>query len=668
MSGKSVKKTYKKGSSMNEKFPHLFSPIKVGTHTYKNRIIAAPIFCGPFVNLPFLSDVVFQAVEGRARGGCAQVTVGETPVNFEYANKDPFPPIDYTNYEDPAFLLLSRAAQIIKKYKAFALIEISHCGAARLNLPELKNPIGPVGYVREDGAEIQAVDEAMMASICKDFVTAATFMKAAGFDGVMIHCGHGWLLNQFLSARTNTRTDEYGGSLANRAKFPIRVIESVREAMGKDFILEIRVSGDERTEGGMGVEEVAAFCRMIEGLVDSIHVSVGIYRDPILSGQFSSIFDSHGLNAELSEVIKKAVSIPVTVVGGINSPEHAEQLIADGKCDFVALARQLTADPAFANKAESGNEDDIARCLRCYKCFPGTLEDVMDDLATLFGCTVNPEAFFFDKTVLESKPEASRKVLVVGGGVGGMEAAIVAADRGHRVTLVEKTDSLGGLLWFADKDDYKEDLKAFKNLLVRRVKKRNIDVIMNKEFTSVDVSAFGADAVILAVGSSPVVPSIEGIEHAMPAMAVYDNLDKVGKKVLMVGGGLVGSEVGLHLAKRGRDVTIIEMLDEIAPESYPMHRVALLHEMGKMLTCKTGLKVTKIAPDGVTTMNADKEEDFLPGDTVIYALGMQANREETKALKEAVKNASVHEIGDCVSARKVYDAVKEGYLAAMSIL
>lgn len=653
---------------MNEKFPHLFSPIKVGTHTYKNRIIAAPIFCGPFVNLPFLSDVLFQAVEGRARGGCAQVTVGETPVNFEYANKDPFPPIDYTNFEDPAFKLLSRAAQIVKKHDAYALIEISHCGAARLNLPELKNPIGPVAYVREDGAEIQAVDEAMMDAICNDFVTSAIFMKAAGFDGVMIHCGHGWLLNQFLSPRTNTRTDEYGGSLENRAKFPIRVIQSVRESLGKDFILEIRVSGDERTEGGMGVDEVAAFCRMIEGLVDSVHVSVGIYRDPILSGQFSSIFDPHGLNAELSAVIKKSVSIPVTVVGGINSPEHAEQMIADGKCDFVALARQLTADPAFADKAQSGNEDDIARCLRCYKCFPGTLEDVMDDLASLFGCTVNPEAFFFDKAVLDSKPESPRKVLVVGGGVAGMEAAIVAADRGHQVTLIEKTDSLGGLLWFADKDDYKTDLKAFKELLIRRVKNRHIDVIMNEEFTPADAAAYNADAVILAVGSSPVKPAIEGIEHAMPAMLVYENIDKVGKKVLMVGGGLVGSEVGLHLAKRGRDVTVVEMVDKIAPESYPMHRVALLHEMEKMLTCRTGLKVTKISPDGVTTVNADNKEEFLPADTVVYALGMEANREETESLKAAVKQASVHEIGDCVKARKVYDAVKEGYLAAMAVL
>lgn len=653
---------------MHDKFPNLFSPIKVGTHTYKNRIIGAPIFCGPFVSLPFLSDVLFQAVEGRARGGCAQVTVGETPVNFEYANKDPFPPIDYSNYSDPAFFQLGRLATVAHRYNAIAMIELNHCGAARLALPELKNPIGPVGYVREDRAEVKAVDEAMMDSICNDFVLSAKFMKAAGYDGVLIHCGHGWLLHQFLSARTNTRSDGYGGSLENRAKFPIRVIQSVRESMGKDFILEVRVSGDEKIEHGMGVDEVAAFAKMIEGLADSIHVSVGLYRNPILSGQFSSLFDPHGLNAELSAAIKRAVSIPVTVVGGINSPEFAEKLIAEKKCDFIALGRQLTADPDFAVKAETGREDDIARCLRCYKCFPGTLEDVMDDLSTLFGCTVNPEAFFFDTKVLESKPAESRNVLVVGGGVAGMEAAVVAADRGHKVTLFEREKSLGGLLKFADSDDYKGDLKEFKDLMIRRVAKRNIHVNTGKELSPENLAALKADAVVLAVGSTPIQPHIEGIENGMRVLDIYQTLDQVGKKVIMVGGGLVGSEAGLHLAKNGREVTIIEMVDKVAPDAYPMHRVALVHEMDKMLTYRTGLRVVSIAKNGVKTVDAEGTEEFISADTVVYALGMRANRKQTEALHAAVKDVPVYEIGDCVRAAKVYDAVREGYLAAMSIL
>jgi 2,4-dienoyl-CoA reductase-like NADH-dependent reductase (Old Yellow Enzyme family)/NADPH-dependent 2,4-dienoyl-CoA reductase/sulfur reductase-like enzyme len=656
---------------VHNKFPNLFSPIKVGTHTYKNRVIGAPIFCGPFVSLPFLSDVTLQAVEDRAKGGCAQVTVGETPVDFEYANKDPFPPIDYTNFNDPAFAKLGQLARVIKQYGAAAMIELSHCGAARLPLPQLKHPIGPVTFENEAGAKVQGMDVAMIDKVINEFVVCARFMKAAGYDGVLIHCGHGWLLNQFLSARTNTRTDEYGGSLENRARFPMRVLQSLRAAMGKDFILEVRVSGDERIEHGMGVDEVAAFCKRIEGIVDLIHVSVGIYRDPVLSGQFSSLFDPHGLNAELSAVIKKAVKIPVTVVGGINSPESADQIIAEQKCDCIALGRQLTADPAFAAKAESGNEDDIARCLRCYKCFPGPLEGVMDDLSKLFGCTVNPEAFFFDKKVLESKPTASREVVVIGGGVAGMEAAIVAADRGHKVTLYEKEKTLGGLLKFADSDEYKGDLKGFKDLMVRRVGKRGkIKVVTGKDFTPQDLAAIQADALVLAVGSTPVKPPIAGIENAVRALDVYASPAQVGKKVVMVGGGLVGSEAGLHLAKNGREVLIVEMVDKVAPDSYPMHRIALVHEMDKMLSYRTGLKVTSIAKNGVKTVDGEGKEEFLPADTVVYALGMRANRKETEALRNVakVRNLPVYEIGDCVRAAKVYDAIREGYLAAMAIL
>ncbi len=650
------------------KFPHLFSPMSVGTHTYKNRVIAAPIYCGAFGTIPFLSSVFFQAFEERAKGGCAQVTVGETPVDFEYANREPFEPIDYTRFEGPSFEALKKAADIIKGHGAVALIELSHCGESKLFIPGLKNPIGPMGYVRADGVEVIAMNEAMMQSVSDNFVTAARFMKKAGFDGVMIHAGHGWLLNQFLSSRTNSRTDAYGGSLENRARFPIHVIKSVREAMGTDFIIEVRVSGDERIDQGMGIEEVEAFCKMIEGIADIIHVSVGLYRDPILSGEFSSLFQPHGLNAQLSEFIKKAVSIPVTVVGGINSPEMAEQLIAEGKCDFVALGRQLTADPAFANKAESGASDDIVPCLRCYRCFPGPLEENIDDLSSLFGCTANPEAFYFDDEVLKSAPYGSRDVLVVGGGIAGMEAAIVAADRGHKVTLVEKSGRLGGLLKFADTDAYKGDLGAFKDVLVRRVSRRDIKVVLDWEFTPDDIRAFGADAVVLAIGSSPVVPPIAGIEHAMKALDVYEEPGKVGRRVIMVGGGLVGCEVGLHLAKNGRDVTVIEMLDEVARDSYKMHRIGLCHEMDRMVASRTGLKCVAIAPNGVTVVNKEHKEEFMPADTVVYAVGMRANREEAIRLRVAAGGAPVYEVGDCVSAAKVYDAVRQGFVAAMSIL
>jgi pyruvate/2-oxoglutarate dehydrogenase complex dihydrolipoamide dehydrogenase (E3) component len=217
-------------------------------------------------------------------------------------------------------------------------------------------------------------------------------------------------------------------------------------------------------------------------------------------------------------------------------------------------------------------------------------------------------------------------------------------------------------------DEYKEDLKNWKDVLVRRVGRRDINVILDKEFTPEDVVAFDADAIILAVGSSPIEAPIPGIENAMRALDMYDNIEKVGKKVVMVGGGLVGSEAGLHLAKNGHEVTIVEMLDKVAPDSYPMHWVALIHEMDKMLSYKTQLKVTAIEKNGVKAVDSEGKEAFIPADTVVYALGMKANRKETEALHAAAGDTPVYEIGDCVRAAKVYDAIKEGYLAAMAIL
>ncbi len=655
------------------KFKHLFTPMQVGTHTYKNRIIAAPIYCGTFINIPGLDFVLKHAMIARARGGCSQVTFGETAVDFAGASREPFPPINYADLNDPTMDKLKPLVAKVKSYGAKALIELSHCGESVEPIPGVEYGMGPMGYTREDGMKVYAMDEKMMSMVAEHFVTAAKFMKEAGFDGVMIHAGHGWLLHQFLSSRTNQRTDEYGGSLENRARFPLYVLKSVREAMGKDFIIEMRVSGEECMDGGMHTDETAAFCKMAEPYVDLIHVSVGVYRNPILSGEFSSMYQPHGLNADASEAIKKAVSVPVVVVGGINDPAFAEELIASGKCDFVALGRQLTADPDFANKAESGREDDINPCIRCYKCFPGPLEGVeITDILNIYGCTVNPTEFFYDEEFLNTPVQSSKKVLVIGGGIAGMEAAVTAFDRGHKVTLIEKSSKLGGLLNFTDTDHYKIDLGKFKQLYVRRVGERDINVMFNTELTKDLLDSLKPDAVIIAVGSHPIVPPIPGIENAMKALDVYDAPEKVGQNVLMIGGGLVGCETGLHLAKSGKNVTIIEMADAVAADSYPMHRLGLLDEMSRMLTVKTGLKCTNITPGSVTAQDKDGSVHTFEGDTVIYALGMKANANTAASLKAMVEKElgaiPVYTVGDCVRASKVYEAGREGFTAAMSIL
>ena len=631
-------------------------------------MVASPIYCGPFLTLPGLDSVLKKGMMDRAKGGAASVTIGESPVNYLGACKEPFPNVDYTDFNDPTMAKYRELVSAIKKNGAIAIIELNHVGLCAEPKPGLEYAYGPMSFTRPNGVEVRAMDEAMMQEVIDDFIKAALWMKEAGLDGIMLHAGHGWLLHQFLSPRTNHREDQYGGSLENRARFPLMVLSAVREAVGPDYLIEMRVSGEEcMGEEGMHIDETVEFCKMAQKYVDLIHVSVGVYNNPVLSGEFSSMFQPHGLNREDAAAIKAAVDIPVAVVGGITSPEIAEEMIAMGQCDLVAMGRPLTADPEFPNKVMEGRADDISQCIRCYKCFPGEIEGLdLAELPKMFGCSVNPSAFCYDQELLKRVPDRSKKVLVVGGGVAGMTAAVTAWDRGHKVTLVEAKDKLGGLLFFTDTDYYKEDMKKFKNLLIRRVESRDIKVLLNKSYTPEDIASSDADEIILAIGSTPLIPPINGIENAMQALELFPDHSKAGKKVVMVGGGLVGCEVGIDLARAGKEVTIVEMGPKLAPESYPMHRIGLMNEMEGLVTAYTDLKCTEIRKDGITCVDLDGNEVVLEGDTIVHALGMRARSKDVEELQAAAK-VPVTVIGDCVRAAKVYEAGLQGWTAAMKL-
>ncbi len=673
-----------------ETFPHLFTPIKIRNCTYKNRIEAAPTIFATLVLVPQIGDRILRMIEDRAKGGCASVINGEIPVNFD----DSLRPIiagegkalelsiDYKNLKDPAFPMFQKNASAIKKHGAVAIAELSHFGLEKPLLDDGILPLGPVSYTKEDGTPVKAFDEASMEKVANDFADAAAFMKAAGFQGVFIHGGHGWLIGQFLSPRTNKRTDAYGDSMENRARFPMAILQAVRDRCGDDFVIEIRLSGEENMPGGIVLDETVTFCKLLEGkgLVDLIHVSAGHYYSPARSHEFSTIFSPHGLNADYAAAVKKAVGIPVALVGGITTPELAEQIIAQGKADIVSMGRQMIADPDFANKSAAGRADEIRACIRCCVCYPGPPGEHETDpaglpLPPLGSCTVNPynvNSFSHHKILPEDmpKPLASRKVLIAGGGPGGLQAAIDAADRGHRVILADSGKRLGGTLCLTDQDVYKKDLYAFKELLVREVEKRNIDVRLQTPVTPEMIREIRPEALILAIGAEPLVPPIPGIENAITALDVYFKPEiNIDKKVIMVGGGLVGCEVGLELAHRGKEVTVIEMLERLVAESIGIHRTALLDHMDEVgIGYLVNTRCMEIRKDGVKVQNKNGKEDFLSADTVILALGMKAKTEEAKLLREAAGDIPVHEIGDCVRAAKVGEAVQEGYTAAMSIV
>ncbi|MBQ9814736.1 MAG: FAD-dependent oxidoreductase [Lachnospiraceae bacterium] len=657
------------------KFPHLFSPLKVNNkYTFKNRIESAPMAFGLIACDPH-ADQSFRKLESIARGGDACVAVGEIDVNFRDAYRIPLPHVDFTDTEGYACQRVGEYARRIHKHDAIAICELCHPGREKVPFGPDEEAIGPNDEINPlTDVHVRAMNEDDMKRIANDFVIGCKFLQAAGYDGVIIHGGHGFLFTQFLSPLLNKRTDEYGGSLENRAKFPIMILKAMRDAMGPDFIIEFRVSADDTYDGGITPEETGQFAHMLEGIVDLFQVSTGIYYDAIVTHQFSSMYVPHGCNSALSKIVKQYTNIPVGVVGGINSPEQMEEIIAKGEADYIVLGRQSLADPELANKAKAGEPERVRRCLRCFKCFPGSPEEGYTDipfkseeLARHVGyCTINPLANLeFDHYELEP-PKELKKVLIVGGGVAGMEAAIRAFDRGHKVILAEKDGFLGGMLFFTDVDIDKPDLRNFKNMLINEVKIRDIDVRLNTTVDKAFIDEVKPDHIIIATGAQPACPPIPGIENAFQSLEAYRGNVVPGKRVVMVGGGLIGSEQGLFLAKTGHEVTVVEMLPRVANEAYGMYREALVREMAKEnMTLLENTKCLEIGKDFVKVQLPDGTEKTIECDTVLHALGMKSV--PTKELEEAAGDIPFTVIGDAIAPGKVDQATKTGYMAAIEI-
>ena len=665
----------------------MLAPVTIRGHVYRNRILAAPTLFAHSVFIPEIRENVFRMVERRAAGGCASVTTGEICFNFEEgicAFIDQ--PIDYSDYESDAFQTFREYADRMKKHGAVAMIEFSH-EAGRAETKPPYGPYGPSAYLREDGVQVHEMTEEIMDKICADLRRAIRFMKKAGFDGVLFHGGHGFIIQQFISPWTNHRTDKYGGSMENRARFPMRLLREMREEMGEDMVLELRMSAEDNVPGGLTIGENLEFFKLIDGMVDIIHISNGLKWAGNRSHTFTGMFDAHGYNVPFAEKVKQVVKKSyVGVIGGINSPEFAEEIIAAGKTDFVIMGRQMYADPEFANKTAAGKEDRIRRCVRCFQCYPGTQEHETDipaeerfseeekkrifNPASMGRCAINPKSNFRLYPEDYPLPETRKKVLIAGGGVAGIQAAITAAERGNAVTLVEKSGVLGGTINFTEADPDKVDLRNAKNVLIKDLEDSTAKVLLHTEVTPALIEREKPDALIIAVGAEPIRPRIEGIDRAMSALTMYAHPEQVGEKVVLIGGGLVGCEVGLYLKAQGKDVTVVEMQDILAKEAWCMYRTALLDEVDRRnLNVRLDTACQKITENGIIVRTGETEEE-IPADTVVYSVGMRARRDLVEALKQAAEAAGVPQIfvvGDCEHVGKVGDAVPAGYLAALQI-
>jgi 2,4-dienoyl-CoA reductase-like NADH-dependent reductase (Old Yellow Enzyme family)/thioredoxin reductase len=635
--------------------------MKLGPYTLKNRIEAAPMGAHGSTD-GYMTPQNTAYYELRAKGGAAIVTIGESMIDSKGTSHGRINPLD-----DPGILpSLINTTDAIKQHGAIASIELLHAGI-RSGTPRPSDPVyGPSAGRSFYGKEIIEMGDTEIDNVVYAFGDAAEMAKLGGVQMVMIHGGHGWMLSQWFSKLHNHRTDMFGGSIENRARIALMIVEDIRRKCGPRFPIEIRLSGDEFTQGGMQLNEVVELAKVLDGKVDMIHVSAATFNDRTAGlRMFPSVFLDRGCNVYLAEAVKKAVKTPVATVGSLNDPAHMEEIIASGTADMVALGRALIADPYLPEKARKAKADDITPCLRCNYCISQNFTPYVKYPKGVVKCVVNP----IINRELESKfiqvSGGKKRVLVVGGGPAGMQAAITAADRGHEVTLCEKSNRLGGTLLCAEHEYFKSDLRKLTEVLDRRVHKRPIALRMGKEITQESIAEFSPDVVIAAVGAEPIIPPIPGIDNdkVVIAASMYDEAS-IGDKVVIIGGGLVGCEEGLNLAHNGRDVTILEMLDKAAPEAPYLHWLGLMKELEKCTKLETSTRVTGITDAGVVAVN-EKGEQLYEADTVLLAVGLKPRTELVESLRFTAPDFIV--IGDCQQPATVMEAIHMGYLSALNL-
>ena len=555
-------------------------------------------------------------------------------------------------------------ADAIKRHGAVPSVEFSHSGQyagtymADKNKKQGLTQYGPSDGVRPDGMKVTALTKEQIADIVKRYADTAVLAKRAGFEMIMIHGGHTWLLNQFISSFFNHRTDEYGGSFENRMRFTIEVLQAVREAVGPMFPIEFRMSGSELFDGGYDLDEGVRIAQAVEEYVDLIHVSAGSYQFGFFKTH-PSMFSEHGMNVYLAEEIKKHVKKPVATIGGLNDPEQMEEIIASGKADVVYMGRALLADPYLPQKVVSGNDDKIVKCLRCFTCMAER------PTTQTRRCTVNP---LIGREIegTDIVPAAVKKnVLVVGGGVAGLKAAVTAALRGHKVVLCEKSDKVGGILKCEQAIDFKQEMYQLGLSLEAQAIEAGVEIRCNTEVTPEYAEAQNADVMILAVGSNPIVPPLKGIDgdNVVIVNNYYLEKEKVGDSVVVLGGGLAGCEAAIHLAQEGKKVHLVEMRPELAPDANIRHRPILMQMVDKYVEAHTGYQGMEVTADGVLCKDAEGNEVLVPGKSVICAVGQRANRDGVNALRNCAP--VVREIGDCVRPSNITSAIYMGYHAGL---
>ena len=667
---------------MNTQYPHIFAPLTIRGITLKNRIEVAPVSVFDLDTTPerHPSERDMQFFRMRAMGGAAVVTLGDCIVDpsGEDSGLLGSPKILAANVDNLPFL--TRIADEIHRYGAIASIELNHAGMLRasegvqawgpdyINFDETKT-IAPLSDQSASDepvyrkGEVLYMTEEMIETVVEAFGRAAEQAKTCGFEMAMIHAGHGWLIHQFLSPLTNHRTDRFGGSLENRARLLLMIIDRIRQHCGEDFLIEVRFSGTEYVDGGFTLADGVEFAKLMDGKADLLHVSAcNFYYPETECLMVPSMFREEGHNLYLAAEIKKHMKHSyVSSVGAHRDPKKIEGILAAGTVDMIAVCRAVNADPNYVNKLKRHQEEEIRPCLRCNAC-------IANYQTRITKCAVNPTLDRPEDEVFPFLPTTPKKVLIAGGGPAGLEAAVVARGRGHEVILCEKTGSLGGLIRYARKVVFKRETEQYLDYMISKAIRMGVDIRLNTEVTPELVRTIAPDFCIAAVGSKALIPNIPGIEKAHPIMDVYDGKAAVGGTVAIIGGGLAGTEAALELAMQGKRVTLVEMGADVARDANSIHKPDLMmhiQEQGERITILRRTTCNQVTDQGIVCADAEGKELVIPAETVILAAGMVPLREE--ALSLDVADGDFRMIGDCKRPRQILEAVREGYDAAMEV-
>ncbi|MEK3949776.1 FAD-dependent oxidoreductase [Paenibacillus sp. FSL H7-0703] len=649
---------------MQRKYPNLCKPITIGNVTFRNRMFGSPMGGTDITADCTIGPKSTAFYELRAKGGAASVTVSEVVVHPETEASHMYH-LDLGTVDSLASFTYT--ADAIRRHGAIASVELSHSGQYAGTYLTDKNKKqglaqwGPSPGVRPDGREVKELSQELIDDIVAAYGRCAGLAKRAGYEMIMVHGGHGWLINQFFSPYFNRRTDKYGGTLENRVRFAQEVLDSVREAVGSGFPIEFRMSGSELFEGGYDLTEGIEIAKLIESRVDLLHVSAGTYQTGF-GITHPSMFLPHGSNVYLAAEIKKHVSVPVATVGGLNDPAQMEEIIASGQADVVEMARALLADPELPRKVMSNRDEDIIKCLRCFTCMAERAE------TSTRRCTVNPLiGREMDGTEIYPSPNP-RKVLVAGGGPGGLYAALTAAKRGHKVILCEKADEVGGILRGEQAIPFKYEMYELGVTLGKLAKDAGVEIRLNTPVTKEYAEKENVDALIIAAGSAAIVPPIPGLngDNVVIVNNYYLEQDRVSDSVVVLGGGLAGCEAAIHLAQEGKTVHLVEMRAELAPDANIRHRPIMLKEIEKNnIQVHLGFKGLSVTQEGVVCADQNGEEHLVPGTSVICALGQRPRRNVVDELIDCAPY--VAQIGDCVKASTITTAIYQGYHAALDI-